>query len=109
MLKKKIRDEVANLLDRLPKTRDSDDYLVAMYWYEECQAKSINLTFSALKLLEGISKGRLTSFESITRCRRKIQEENVNLRGSNYSKRKHKLTNDVMQQLNDKDWKYGRK
>ena len=106
MLSKPIRNKVASLLTKYEKTRDSDDYLVALYWYEELKAVNIAMNLTALQLLEEISKGKLTNFDTITRCRRKIQEENVSLRGDKYQNRKHKLVKDTIEQLNDGYWGY---
>ena len=108
MLNKSTRKKVVSLLNKYPKTRDSDDYLVAMYWYKELGTSNLILKLNGLRLLEHISKSKLTNHDTITRCRRKLQEVNVNLRGDSYSKRKHKLVNDTLNQLNDKGWKYGR-
>jgi hypothetical protein len=40
-----------------------------------------------------MSSGNLTSFESISRARRKIQEQNPLLRGSTYKERKEMSEN----------------
>lgn len=83
-----IHDEVLKLLTEHKHLRDSDDKLVATIWKFELQKMGLNPTqFSAFKLLDMYAKGQLTNPQSITRSRRKAQEENEELRGENYAKR----------------------
>ena len=102
----KILDKVVNLLDKHPSLRDSDDRLTATIWYQYIDnVKSI----TAMDLLHKFAEGSLPSYESISRCRRKIQEEKPELRGNQWEKRhskklQKKVRNDVVEigaMLND--------
>ena len=49
-------------------------------------------------LLMHIAQGKLPSFESISRCRRKIQQEDRSLRGELWDKR-HQIANDIRKEI----------
>jgi len=89
MTDKKITDckeMVKNLLTSTPHTRDDDNRLIANFWWAEldrAKKKGCNST----ELLKMLSEGQLTSGESITRMRRKLQEEFAELRGKLYEER----------------------
>ena len=86
-----IKDDVFDLLTKFPETRDSDDKLIAAIWSRELRQQNIDSTSrSAKELLKMIAKGELTAPESITRCRRKTQEEHHELRGEKYKQRQDK-------------------
>ena len=72
-----------------PDLRDSDSKLMARIWYDE-MLSTLGLIETAEELLIAISEGRMTNWESATRCRRKIQEEVPELRGKNHHLRKAK-------------------
>lgn len=65
---KKVKDRVKFILERYPQTRGDDVLLLYRYywWFERDRAVLKPIHFKALL--------SLTSPESITRCRRKIQE-----------------------------------
>ena len=73
-MKKKIKD----LLRSNKKYRKSDRVLMARIWYEDLGYKIHEM--SAIELLMELSKGNLSNWETITRLRRKIQSENLELR-----------------------------
>jgi hypothetical protein len=83
-----VKSIVEGLLINNPKTRDSDNLLVATYYFYEVGGKAVLQNQSAYDFLKNMSAGSLTSFESISRARRKIQEQNPLLRGNNYKQRK---------------------
>lgn len=86
---KSVKDRVKYLLLKYPHLRDNDNKLVANYWFFELKDRGVNLSdISASELLNLFSNKKLSSFESISRCRRKLQEENEILRGKSYQKRK---------------------
>jgi hypothetical protein len=94
------KDRVKLLLEHNEHLRDSDDKLVASIWLIDINklrynAKDLN-SFDFMKLY---SEGKLTSADSITRCRRKLQEEHVHLRGETYKERQGKQ-NKVIEDLN---------
>ena len=67
-----ILDKVVNLLTKHPSLRDSDERLAANIWYNH--VKNID-DIDAKTLLSKFAAGKLPSYESISRCRRKVQEE----------------------------------
>jgi len=79
---KSLVDRVESFLLQYPKTRDDDDYLIKLIWYYSCNNPE---KMTALELL----KMKLPKFESITRARRKLQQENESLRGETYEKRQN--------------------
>tara|TARA_R110000803_G_scaffold49503_1_gene102930 strand:- start:3962 stop:4282 length:321 start_codon:yes stop_codon:yes gene_type:complete len=95
------KELITKLLTEQPYIRDMDNSLLAEIWKKEIAKLENYENFSATDLLCIISSGKLTSAESITRCRRKIQQENPSLRGQKY-KARHKEQIEVKQEL--KDW-----
>jgi hypothetical protein len=76
-----LKDTVKEALTHNPYTRDSDHKLVAWIWYSEIADEIQSNVISLLNI------GRLTNWESIARMRRKLQEENKDLRGSTWKER----------------------
>jgi hypothetical protein len=85
---KKIKDKVRFLLEKYPALRDSDTRLYATYVSFEIGGKDVLSKMSGYALLTEIAKGEITHFESIRRCRSKLQEQDVSLRGEKYDERK---------------------
>lgn len=81
---KEVKNKVEYLLKDYPHTRDDDNKLIANIWFNEI--KDIN-NMSAKEFLKQFSEGKFTSTESIGRARRKLQEENISLRGEKYKAR----------------------
>lgn len=84
---KDVKTRVQELLENNPNTRDSDNLLVATFYFYEMGGKESLMNTTAFSFLKKMSAGDLTSFESISRARRKIQEQVPSLRGSNYVER----------------------
>lgn len=96
----KLKDVVKEALMTLPKTRENDNFLVVKIWGRHF--KNNNRKFSETNLIDFLtefSNGDLPSFESITRCRRKLQELHPELRGPNYKQRQDE-SDKVVEQLN---------
>tara|TARA_R110000737_G_scaffold83283_5_gene115755 strand:+ start:103 stop:417 length:315 start_codon:yes stop_codon:yes gene_type:complete len=93
------KEMITDWLYSCPDLRDDDNWLVSDVWKHEIGARLYNI--SGESVLYMIASGKLTSAESITRCRRKIQQENPSLRGQKY-KARHKEQIEVKQEL--KDW-----
>ena len=93
-----ILDRIVNLLTKYPSLRDSDERLVANIWHNQLDSVD-NLT--AKEFLSHFAEGKLHSYESISRCRRKIQEEEYTLRGHKWNKRhkKQKKVKDEVKEL----------
>jgi hypothetical protein len=87
-MKQETRTVVIELLTKYPTFRDSDEQLVAWIWGLEMNAKGYSTgTLPTQKFLRILADGQLTSSDSITRMRRKAQEEHPELRGTKYNQR----------------------
>lgn len=76
----KLYDRVKQILEIYPLTRDSDKHLIWEVWSRK--GFIVNGAISKWDFLVA------TSPESITRARRKVQEDHPELRGKTYQKRK---------------------
>lgn len=79
------REKVQFLLNTIPQTRDSDSFLIAVYWRQELGDEVDIPTREFLK--DYLSKEKMTSPESIRRLRQILQKEDPLLRGESYRKR----------------------
>ena len=101
---KNTKETVDGYLRNYPHTRDSDEKLIANIWaVEACRLFDLRDTsqlqdISASDFLAELSNGKFTSSEAITRCRRKLQEENPELRGKTYAER-HKKEEEILHEL----------
>ena len=95
---KNMLNKVVNLLTEHPSLRDSDERLAANIWYNNI--KNVD-EIDAITLLSRFAEGKLPSYESISRCRRKIQEEKPDLRGKKWAKRhsKQQLVKDEIKEI----------
>ena len=84
-----LETKVKSILETIPAARDNDHALVAAYWAAELKNGPVRVE-SAQGLLVTLASGGLTKYSSISRARRKIQEEHVNLRGKSYNIRQNK-------------------
>ena len=93
MIKEKIK-KVEKILREIATTRDNDQELIAKYWHDELremkfdQERDFILTHREINLFyKVIESGILSQPDTITRARRKVQEEVPSLRGDKYHKR----------------------
>ena len=95
---KNMLDKVVNLLTEHPSIRDSYERLIANIWYNH--TKNVG-EIDAITLLSRFAEGKLPSYQSISRCRRKIQEEKPDLRGKKWAKRhsKQQLVKDEIKEM----------
>jgi len=93
---------VKELLKTSPKLKDNDQQLVANVWYVQARDKHDMDKMTAKEFLHELARGKIMSSESITRCRRKLQEEHTYLRGEKWAER-HRIQKDVKEEL--KNWK----
>tara|TARA_R100000049_G_C1872287_1_gene31611 strand:+ start:56 stop:394 length:339 start_codon:yes stop_codon:yes gene_type:complete len=93
---------VEQLLTSSPKLRDNDQQLVANVWYVQARDQFDIGKMTAKNFLHELAQGNLMSSESITRCRRKLQEEHIHLRGNKWAER-HRMQKDVKEEL--RNWK----
>ena len=96
----KVAQSVETLLKEHPHLRDSDDKLLSNVWHKELLTMGKNPnTMTGFELLKIFSSGKLSTPESVTRARRKIQELNPALRGQSYKNRKTKGVQSVIDQI----------
>ena len=94
----KVLDQVKILLTNHSHLRDDDEKLMATMWFKHMGKKLEEM--SAFDLLKQLSVSNLPSYESISRCRRKLQEECPELRGEKWEKR-HKSQENVKEDLDN--------
>jgi len=90
----KIKDLVYRVLEEESESRNSDNVLVGMVWYIQLKNMGYQGDRDFMTIL---GMNDLSKFESISRCSRKIKENNVSLRGSNYIERQQEQTSVVRQ------------
>ena len=90
----KIKDLVYRVLEEEVMARDHDNVLVGMVWYMQLNNMGYQGSKDFMTIL-GIDE--LSKYESISRCARKIKEDNISLRGSNYILRQQEQTSVVRQ------------
>ena len=79
-----VKNEVEKFLIKYPLLRDDDERLMANIWMSHIG----NLENKNGKdILHMLAKHQLPSYESVSRCRRKIQETNPHLRGKKWVQR----------------------
>lgn len=93
---KKTKEKVRRFLEKTPHLRDNDNALVAYIWWDDY--KELGENGNVLAFLTLLSKGKLSNFESIRRCRQKLQELHPELRGDKYLER-HKEAEVVKKDL----------
>jgi len=84
-----VMDEVEKMLLLYPSLRDNDERLMANIWYKFIGDNTLTYT-SGFNVLSMLSKGKLPSYESVSRCRRKIQELKPKLRGEKWIERQRR-------------------
>jgi hypothetical protein len=85
---KMVKDRVRLLLEKHPHLRDNDYKLYATFIAYEIGGVDNLKNVSGYTLLTDIADGKYTHFESVRRCRAKLQEQVPELRGEVYNKRK---------------------
>ena len=102
MLIKEIYNKVKSLLQRDARLREADSALMARVWWNDLLALGYDPTsMSAPDFFVMLTDKKVSSYESITRARRKVMEECPELRGTTYSARKKKAEQ-VKNEI--KDW-----
>ena len=99
---KKLKDTVYGLLKENPVYRDSDKKLCCRIWAEQLHGVEMTKKITAYQFLCTYSSDEsyLFSQDSITRARRKWQEEDATLRGKNWVERQNEQGN-VKNNLNN--------
>jgi len=99
-MKKKIinlNSRVTNLLEKKVHLRDDDRRLICNIWWKSVSNPELLMFEDFINLY---IEGTIPESDSITRCRRKIQEENKKLRGESWDKR-HNLEKAVKEELKE--------
>jgi hypothetical protein len=79
---------VKSALTDYPELRDSDAKLIAILWTVELSESGYALSnLPTQKFMQILADGKLTSSETITRVRRRLQEQYPELRGAKYNQR----------------------
>ena len=95
---KDLENKVKTVLKDFPASRDSDSILITLVWDEELGGPYKTHSITAYQLLSMISRGDVSNYGSISRCRRKVQEGNIELRGEKWGAR-HRLEDKVKEEL----------
>lgn len=85
---KNIEKRIIELLVKHEHLRDSDDKLVANFWIVELGGSAESGKMPAYDFLQKYANGELTTADTITRIRRKVQTEHPELRGEMWAKKK---------------------
>ena len=93
-----VIDEVESFLIQFPLLRDDDERLMVNIWTKHIGGFDNLDNFSAKEVLRMIAYHKLPSFESISRCRRKLQEQCPNLRGEKWYER-HKRAAKIRKEI----------
>lgn len=75
---------VKNIMTKYPDTRDDDMRLYAIVVHQKTKLKP-DVTF--YEAMYNHARYNIPSYESVTRARRKVQEQEESLRGEKYNKR----------------------
>jgi hypothetical protein len=90
-----LKSAVQRILFKYPSARDNDVYLYTWLCNDEWQ-KDLH-SISAIDLLQMIDVGKFPRFDSVSRLRREVQNENPELRGSEWALR-HKEAERIAQE-----------
>lgn len=83
--------KVESLLLKHPILRDDENRLCATYWNIQLKSYGLALeSMTALDFLKMMSEKKLTPESTITRARRKVNQDNEETRGKSYKGRKEK-------------------
>ena len=99
-MKKKIinlSDQVIKLLKKKSHLRDNDRRLTCNIWWKSVSNPEILMFEDFINLY---IKGDIPESDSITRCRRKVQEEIEELRGEAWERR-HRLEESVVSEIKE--------
>ena len=92
-------EQVKLILSTYPNSRDSNRKLIAYFWRQENPKLFLEENRNpAYQVLVALANGQLTEPETITRARRKVQEENSHLRGKRYNERQD-MSQDVKERI----------
>ena len=92
IIKDHLHKRVSQCLTKFDVLRDDDKRLVINVWISELEDKGIIYTeISALSFFTLFRDGVVSNPDTITRLRRKMQEDNPHLRGAKYNERQKRV------------------
>ena len=97
---KSIKEDVRELLMTYPHYRDDDSKLISAFYYLKYGGKEAFESATAFEFLKDFANGRFPFPDTITRVRRKLQEQEPLLRGDKYKERHH-LEDDVRKNIHE--------
>jgi|3_EtaG_2_1085321.scaffolds.fasta_scaffold01743_4 hypothetical protein len=100
ILTKELREKVSDLLAKYPILRDNDSKLIVNIWAIHLGRNQVN-SMSAADLMTMLARNELPSSSTIRRIRRKLQEENSELRGELWTTRHKELESQVKEEIRD--------
>ena len=100
-LKIKLKDRVKSILQEHPKARENNNFFMSIVWKQDMsriqnlksvQGYDAEVLSGYVSFLDYLGNywQDLTNWDSATRAKRKVQENNIELRGETYQKRKDK-------------------
>ena len=92
---------VRDILTNYPKARDNDSLLLAHVWVYQAGGRVYAEDMTMWDFVMDFIEKRFAEVSGITRCRRKLQEHNPELRGKFWEER-HKLSESVKEEI--KTW-----
>ena len=98
---KYLENIVTEILKSTPKSRDNDHVLAGAVWIREIGGSDVAREMGLWEFMRIFMSHEVANFESIVRCRRKVQELDPELRGAKYEYR-HNREKDVKKQI--KNW-----
>jgi hypothetical protein len=96
---KNMQEVVTTALEKYPHLRDDDNRLVAYIWWKNLKDNKIPEDIITMDFLQLYANNELPQADVITRARRKVQEDNPNLRGKLWNER-HQLKEEVKNNIN---------
>ena len=82
-----VTDDVEKFLTKYPPLRDDDERLMANIWMSHIGNLEMK---NGRDILHMLATHKLPSYESVSRCRRKIQQINPELRGEKWTERQRR-------------------
>ena len=86
----RLKDRIKLYLMSHPETRENNETLMSIIWQHEADKFAIGADNIQVNPLVLLKQNKLTSWDSATRAKRKLQEEHPELRGQTYNLRKAK-------------------
>ena len=86
----RLKDRIQIYLMSYPETRENNEALMSIIWQYEADKFAIGADNFQVNPLVLLKQNKLTSWDSATRAKRKLQEEHPELRGQTYNLRKAK-------------------